>query len=297
MPKGDETMSEYIIAAASTADLPQKFYDLHNVPVIRYTYSVDMKVFEDDCQPQTRAAAYADMRGGALYTTSMINAQTYVDFFRKLLREGKDVLFLDMSREMSSSYQASHEAARLVQQEFPRQKLVLPDTRCVSGGLGVLVTEAVRQHEQGMPLGSLVEWIERNKLHIMHRFTVDDLNYLKRGGRVSNASALIGSLLSIKPVLYVPDDGKLTVAQKVRGRKAALNAIIDGVKRDIDDDNQVIYILHADCLRDAEYVQARLQELYPTVKGIEISDLGIIIGAHCGPGLLAVFYFGKGRLP
>ena len=290
-------MNEYIIAAASTADLPQRYYDMHGVPVIRYSYSVNMEVFEDDCLDKSREKAYADMRNGAVYSTSMINQQVYFDFFRKLMREGKDVVFLDMSREMSSSYQAAHEAARLVRPEFPEQKLVLPDTRCVSGGLGVLVMEAVRRHEQGMPFGSLVEWIDRNKLHVMHRFTVDDLNYLKRGGRVSNASALIGSLLSIKPVLYVPNDGKLTVAQKVRGRRASLDALIDGVKRDMDDDNQVVNILHADCLRDAEYVQARIQELYPTIKGVEIGNLGIIIGSHCGPGLLAVFYLGNERKP
>lgn len=290
-------MSDYIIAAASTADLPQQYYTQNNIPVIRYIYSIGMQDFEDDCKNTTRRKAYADMRSGTVYTTSMINEQKYTEFFRSLMETGKDAVFLDMSKEMSSSYKAAHDAAETVRAEFPDRKLILPDTRCISGGLGILVMEAVRRRDQGMPFDSLVEWIERNKLRIMHRFTVDDLQYLKRGGRVSNASALIGSLLSIKPVLYVPDDGKLTVSQKVRGRKAALAAIVEGIKRDLVDDNQIVYILHADCQRDAEYVRSQLLELYPTLKGVEICDLGIVIGAHCGPGLLTVFYFGDKRKP
>ena len=290
-------MADYIVAAASTADLPLQFFTQNDVPLIKYVYSIGMEDFEDDCKNVSRRKAYADMRNGVVYTTSMINQTKYEEFFRRLLSQGKDVLFLDMSREMSSSFTSCQRAAQIVRAEFPDRKLAIPDTRCISGGLGLLVMEAVRKRDQGVPFSSLLEWIERNKLHIMHRFTVDDLNYLKRGGRVSNAAALIGSLFSIKPVLYVPDDGKLVAAQKARGRKAALEALIDGVKRDLDNDDQVVSILHADCQRDAEYVRQRILEYYPTLKGIEISDLGIVIGAHCGPGLIAVFYFGNERKP
>ena len=290
-------MADYIVAAASTADLPLQYFQQNEVPVIKYRYSIGLDEYEDDCKNVSRRKAYADMRNGIYYSTSMINQATYEEFFRRLLSQGKDVLLLDMSKEITGSYAASQKAAQIVRAEFPDRKLILPDTRCISGGLGLLVMEAVRQRNQGVPLGSLVEWIERNKLHVMHRFTVDDLSYLKRSGRVSNAAALIGSLLSIKPVLYVPDDGKLVASQKVRGRKAALNALVEGVKRDLDNDDQVVSILHADCQRDAEYVQSRILEFYPTLKGVEISDLGIVIGAHCGPGLLAVFYFGNERKP
>ncbi|MBQ8922440.1 MAG: DegV family protein [Oscillospiraceae bacterium] len=291
-------MADYIIAAASTSDLPDTFFTEHDVPVIRYTYSIGMQVFEDDCSEESRQKAYEDMRRGTVYATSMINTSVYAEFFRNLLRTGKDVLYLDMSKEMSSSYKASHEAAELVQAEFPSQRLCLMDTRCISGGLGLLVTECVRRMENGDSLDEVIAWGEANKLKIMHRFTVDDLNYLKRGGRVSNASALIGSLLGIKPVLYVPDDGKLTVAQKVRGRKAAIQALFEGVKRDMKNpDGQTIVINHADCLDDANKLREMLLKEFPSLTGVNISNLGVIIGSHCGPGLLTVFYFGDQRKP
>lgn len=291
-------MSDYIIAAASTADLPDTYFTAHHVPVIRYSYSIGMETFEDNCSDASRQAAYEDMRRGTVYTTSMINASVYADFFRSLLSQGKDVLYLDMSKEMSSSYQASHEAAETVQAEFPAQRLYLMDTRCISGGLGLLVTECVRRMEAGMTFDEVIAWGEANKLKIMHRFTVDDLQYLKRGGRVSNASAMIGGLLNIKPVLYVPDDGKLTVSQKVRGRKAALRALMEGVSRDMTEpDGQTVIINHADCRTDAEWLKAELLKAYPTLGEVLICHLGIIIGAHCGPGLLTVFYMGDCRKP
>lgn len=298
MPSVNMPDYDYIIAAASTADLPDTFYQEHNVPVIRYTYVVNGQVVEDDCRESSRAKAYADMREGAVYSTSMINSEVYADFFRALLKTGKNVLFLDMSREMSSSYQASHRAAEEVQTEFPNQKLYLMDTRCISGGLGLLVSECVRRKEDGVSFRGVIAWAEANKLRIMHRFTVDDLKYLKRGGRVSNAAALVGTLLSIKPVLYVPDDGKLVVAQKVRGRRAALNALLEGVKRDMTDpEKQTVRINHADCIDDANWLKDALLSAFPNLGRVEISNLGVIIGSHCGPGLLTVFYFGDRRKP
>lgn len=291
-------MADYLIAAASTADLPDSFFAEHHVPLIRYSYSVGMDVFADDCREETRRKAYQDMRSGSVYSTSMINEETYAAFFRELLQSGKNVLYLDMSREMSSSYQASHRAAERVRAEFPGQELYLMDTRCISGGLGLLVEECVSRMEQGASFQEVIRWGEEHKLHIMHRFTVDDLNYLKRGGRVSNASAMIGSMLSIKPVLYVPDEGKLTVAAKVRGKKAALRTLLEGIKRDVTKpDGMHVIINHGDCAEDAEWLRDELRSAYPTIGQIEILTLGIVIGAHCGPGIIAVFYLGDKRKP
>ena len=291
-------MADYIIACASTADLTDAYLKEHDIPVIRYTYSVGTEVHEDDCNEESRQKAYADMRAGTVYSTSMITPAVYADFFTKLMETGKNVIFLDMSKEMSSSYQSSHTAAEIVQKQFPGQTLCLPDTRCISGGLGLLVTEMVRRMEEGMSFEDNIAWCEENKLKIMHRFTVDDLQYLKRGGRVSNTSALIGGLFSVKPVLYVPDNGKLTVAQKVRGRKAALQALFDGVVRDMKTpEGQHIIINHADCMDDAQWLKDQLLAKFPTLGCVEITGLGVIIGSHCGPGLLTVFYFGDQRKP
>ena len=162
----------------------------------------------------------------------------------------------------------------------------------------MLVMNVVKNFEAGMSFEDNLNWIEANKLKIAHRFTVDDLNYLKRGGRVSNGAALVGSLLNIKPVLYVPDDGSLMVSSKVRGRKKALNTIIDSIKAEIGNpDGKEFLFNHADCLEDAEYVRDKLLEAFPSIGKITIQGLGVVIGAHCGPGLLAVFYMTDERNP
>jgi DegV family protein with EDD domain len=291
-------MSDFIIASASTADLPREIFEKYDVPFIGYTYTVNDSVVEDDCRESTRESVYRGMRQGDVLSTSMINTFRYHEFFEELVRTGRDVIYLDMSQKMSQSHVNADAAARQIREEYPERRLYVMDTRCISGGLGLLVVSMARLRNQGMSFDEVVAWGEENKLRIMHRFTVDDLNYLKRGGRVSNASALVGSLLSIKPVLYVPDDGTLTVACKVRGRRAALNKIIESIKTDlVAPDGQEIHILHADCLADAEYVRDALLELFPSVAGITITSLGVVIGAHCGPGLFTIFYFGDKRRP
>ncbi len=293
-------MTDYIVATSSTADLPREYLDAHGIPFIRYSFTVNDLPREDDCREESRAAIYAGMRGGDLLKTSMINEYSYYDFFRGLMEQEKDVLFLDMSEKMSVSYENARRASETVQQEFPEHRLYVMDTRCISGGLGLLVKKIVERKEAGDSFEQVIAWGEENKLKIAHRFTVDDLNYLKRGGRVSNASALVGSLLNIKPVLYVPDVGTLDVVKKARGRKAALKAIVDGVVHDlskIDATGTEFIILHADCRSDAEYVRDEVKKACPQVGGTEISSLGVVIGAHCGPGLLAVFYLCSGRQP
>lgn len=293
-------MSDYIIATSSTSDLPRTWLDAHHIPFIPYTYTVNDTLCEDDCREESRAAVYRGMRNGDKLKTSMINEFVYYDFFKKLLNTGKNVIFLDMSKEMSVSFANANQAADRIRPEYPNQHLYVMDTYCISGGLGTLVENMVEQMEAGAGFDDVIHWGEENKLRIAHRFTVDDLNYLKAGGRVSNASALVGSLLSIKPVLYVPDRGTLDVTKKARGRKAALKAIIDGVLHDlsrIDPTGTKFHILHADCMTDAEYVRDEIQKAYPQVGEITITSLGVVIGAHCGPGLLTVFYLCESRQP
>ena len=293
-------MSDYIIATSSTSDLPRTWLEAHSVPFIPYTYTVGQTLCEDDCREESRAAVYKNMRAGARLKTSMINVFVYEDFFTELLETGKDVIFLDMSREMSVSFQNAVKAAEEVRPQFPGQKLYIMDTYCISGGLGTLVENMVERQEAGAGFDEVVAWGEANKLKIAHRFTVDDLNYLKEGGRVSNSAALVGSLLSIKPVLYVPDRGTLDVVKKARGRRAALHAIRDGVLHDlskIDPTGTRFHILHADCQADAEYLRDAIREAYPQVGEITITSLGVVIGAHCGPGLLTIFYLCESRQP
>lgn len=291
-------MPNYIIATSSTSDLPRTYLDAHQIPFIPYSYSVGEQLFEDDCREETRLSVYQGMRSGDRLRTSMINAYLYADFFRSPLDSGKDVIFLDMSQKMSVSYENSKQAAEMIREEYPDRRLYIMDTRCISGGLGLLVSNMVERMESGMGFDEVIAWGEENKLRIAHRFTVDDLEYLKAGGRVSNAAALIGGMLQIKPVLYVPDRGTLDVAQKVRGRKAALKAILTGVLNDlaeIDATGVEVRILHADCEADASYVRDEIRKAHPEIGPVTISGLGVVIGAHCGPGLLTVFYLCNGR--
>ena len=293
-------MTDYIIATSSTSDLPRTWLEAHGVPFIPYTYSIGETVFEDDCREESRQKVYEGMRKGDFLKTAMINEFEYEEFFRSLMQEGKNVIFLDMSREMSSSFVNAGLAAEIIREEFPEQTLYIMDTLCISGGLGLLVEQMVLRKEQGMGFEEVIAWGEENKLKIAHRFTVDDLNYLKAGGRVSNASALVGSLLNIKPVLYVPDKGTLDVVKKARGRKAALKSILDGVIHDLSEsgaEGREIHILQADCREDAEKIRDGIKAAFPGVGNITITSLGVVIGAHCGPGLLTVFYLCGGRRP
>lgn len=293
-------MSDFIIATSSTSDLPRTWLDEHQIPFIPYTYTVQEKVYEDDCREESRQKVYESMRNGAFLKTAMINEYSYCEFFRNLMQTGKNVIFLDMSQKMSTSYANCMQAAETIREEFPNQTLYVMDTLCISGGLGLLVECMVNLMEAGKSFDEVIVWGEANKLKIAHRFTVDDLKYLKMGGRVSNASALVGSLLNIKPVLYVPDAGTLDVVKKARGRKNAVQEIISGVLHDlsrIDPTDLTIHILHADCRADAETVEAAVRKAYPMVGRITITQLGVVIGAHCGPGLLTVFYLCDGRHP
>lgn len=290
-------MKDFIIATASTADLTREYLDEHKVPFISYSYTIGDDLYEDDCREETRQETYQKMRQGAILTTSAINTYTYKEFFEPFAKDGKNVIFLDMCRPLSSSYRFCDEAIEELKEEYPDVTIVNVDTCCVSGGLGMLVKHVVELYEQDLGFDDILKWIEDNKLRIAHRFTVDDLNWLKRGGRVSNASALVGTLLSIKPVLYVPDGGTLDVVSKIRGRKNALNAIIDAIKKDVPAGESIEFnINHADCMDDAQYVRDELIKTYPDAT-ITITGLGVVIGAHCGPGLFTIFYMTDKRTP
>ncbi len=289
---------DYIIATASTCDLTREYLEEHHIPFISYTYVMDDRDYEDDCREETRNNTYKLMREGKLLSTSAINMYTYRAFFEGLIKDNnKPVIFLDMTRPLSSSYKYCEEAIEDLKEDYPDSRIVDVDTRCVSGGLGMLVMNVIRLYEAGKSMDEVLAWIEENKLKIAHRFTVDDLNFLRRGGRVSNAAALMGTLLSIKPVLYVPDDGTLVASTKVRGRKGALNNILESIKNDpIEGEEPEFLINHADCMADAEFMRDKILEMYPKAK-VTISGLGVVIGAHCGPGLFTVFYMTDARRP
>ena len=288
-------MSDYIIATSSTSDLPRTWLEEHNIPFIAYSYTVNDEPREDDCREETRAAVYAGMRRGDKLHTSMINEFVYYDFLKTFLDEGKDVIFLDMSQKMSVSFVNANKAADKLRAEFPERKLYVMDTLCISGGLGLLVESMVARMEEGMDYDEVIAWGEAHKLKIAHRFTVDDLNHLKRGGRISAATALFGTMLSIKPVMHVDDTGHLVPVSKARGRRSSLVELVNHMEKTaVDPAHQTVFISHGDCIEDAQYVADLIKDRFG-YESFLINHVGPTIGAHTGPGVVALFYMGDYR--
>ena len=284
-------MRNFIIATASTCDLDKEWLDEHDIPMISYTCEVDGTVYTDDCRPETKRTIFRLMRENKMPNTSQITTYTYYEFFRELLSEGKPVLFCDMDRAISSSWFNSQRAAEQIHEEMPDAQLYILDTRCVTVGLGLLLDNMVRLADEGKSVNEVISWFEAHKLRIAHRFLVDDLQWLRRGGRLSNASAIVGSLLSIKPLIYVNDEGKLIAFDKIRGKKKAIRTLLESTEHDMGSAaGKDIWLCHSDCLEDGEKWKQMVMEKYPEAKSVTLHELGPVIGAHVGPGFLAIVY-------
>ena len=292
-------MDDYIIATVSTADLTAAYMQEHNIPFISYTYSIDEEILVDDCTPESRKALFAAMRDGKMPSTSQISKFAYYDFFKKLLETGKNVIFVDMSRAISNSIANAESALEDVLPKFPNQKFHFIDSYCITGPLGLLVQKLVTMKENGASFDEVVTWGEKHKKEYIHRFMVDDLQWLRKGGRLSNASAMVGTLLSIKPLLYVNNDGQLVAYNKIHGRKKCLRALVESMKDDLAEySTDEITIIEADDYEDAEHLRELIIETYPEFenKEIPIMTLGPVIAAHVGPGFLAIGYHGTQRV-
>ena len=211
------------------------------------------------------------------------------------LQEGRDVLVLTFSSGLSTTYQSAVIAADDLKEKYPHRSIRVVDTLCASLGQGLLVHYACQKRDEGLSLNALADWVEENKFHLCHFFTVDDLMYLKRGGRVSAATALFGTMLQIKPVLHVDDAGHLINIGKVRGRRASIDALVEkAAALCLKEGREVMYICHGDCMDDAEYLKAKVQAQLG-VKEVHIGYTGAVIGSHSGPGTLALFFLGQHR--
>ena len=238
---------------------------------------------------------YAQLRSGALATTSAISVGTFDETMRKILDSGRDVLYLAFSSALSTTYQSAMIAADDLREEYPDRKIFVVDTLCASLGQGLLVYLCVMEKRKGKTVDEVHAFAEATKGKVCHWFTVDDLNHLKRGGRVSAATALVGTMLSIKPVLHVDDTGHLVSVSKARGRKASLLALVDHMAESaIDPAEQTIFISHGDCEGDANFVADEVRRRFG-VQNIYINYVGPVIGNHSGPGTLALFFLGIHR--
>jgi DegV family protein with EDD domain len=288
----------YQIITDSCSDLPAGYGGEHGVLIIPMTFMLDGMEYQDDGWRSISVEEfYSRVRKGSMPTTSLVNVQRFLDIFTPLLEEGKDIVYIAFSSALSGTCQNGMIAASDLRERFPERKITVIDSLCASGGLGMLIRYAQTMKEAGASYEDLVAWVEANKLRAIHWFTVDNLNHLRRGGRLSGASALIGSVLSIKPVLHVNNEGRLIPVEKVKGRRHALRSLVDQMEKSVfDSGNQVIYIHHGDAVEDAESVAAMIRERM-AVCDIEIHPIGPVIGSHSGPGTLALFYMGTVRRP
>lgn len=286
-------MRPYVITTDSSADLEENFLKEHGIGMVSLNCLLDGETYNSE-NPLPVKEFYAKVRGGAMPTTSQVNPEQAKALFEPYAKAGTDVLHLAFSSGLSGSCQSAMIAAQEVMEEYPDCRIVVVDTLLAAMGQGLLVYKAVQKKEAGASMDEVARWCEDNKMMIASYVTVDDLNHLYRGGRISRSSAVLGSMVGIKPVIRIDDEGKLEVIGKARGRKKAVQTIIDKLMSLIQDGEKTVFISHGDCLEEAEAIRDTLVEKY----GIEetmINFVGPVVGAHTGAGVLAVFAMAKSR--
>lgn len=287
----------YVILTDSSCDLPAKMAEEMGIVVLPLTLTMDGKEYANylDGREIGFSEFYDRVRQGASATTAAANVEAYRGVMEPVLREGKDILLLVFSSGLSSTYQAALLAVEELSDQYPERKLAAVDTRCASMGQGLLVYLAAKKRAEGATLEQVRAWAEEERFHLCHWFTVDDLMYLKRGGRLNAATALVGTALGIKPVLHIDDDGHLINVGKARGRRAALTALVDHMAElAVDPAKTPVFISHGDCPEDAKTVEKLVRQRFGT-KEVVTSYVGPVIGAHTGPGVVALFFLGRER--
>lgn len=285
-------MSKFVITADSTVDLPKAFLEEKQVPVVSLSYIIDGATYRDG-EGLTSKEFYDKIREGAMPTTSQVNPEQARDLFEPILKGGTDILHIAFTSGLSGTYNSCRIAAEELSEEYPDRKIIVVDSLCAASGGGMLLYKAIELKEQGKSFDEIVTWVEENKLHVCHDVTVDDLFHLHRGGRVSKASAVVGTIIKIKPIIHVNDEGKLIVIGKERGRKKALQTLVERMEEKSQGfENDIVMITHGDALEDAEYVKGLIQDKFG-ITNIMINPLGTVIGSHTGPGVIALFYMGN----
>ncbi|MBQ9903039.1 MAG: DegV family protein [Clostridia bacterium] len=288
---------DYVILTDSTTDISQDIADELGVKIWPMQFELDGLTYRNfpDEREMKSEEFYNTMRNGKMPKTSQINVADFCEYFSEHLDKGLDILYICFSSGLSGTYNNSLLAIEELKEKYPDRRIVSVDSLAASTGEGLLVYLAGQHKKQGMGLEELAKWVEDNRLHLCHWFTVDDLHHLKRGGRVSAATAIVGSALNIKPVLHVDDEGHLINMSKVRGRKASINAMVDQMVETYTNQYDTVMIGQGDCRDDAEYLAGEVKKRVKGVKKVVICNIGPVIGAHAGPGVLALFFYGDHR--
>lgn len=285
----------YLITTDNNVDLPEWYLEENSMAVTYFTYTLDDIEYSSDDSGMRIHEFYDKMRAGSTVKTQQINPDQALDFFKKYLEQGYDLLHIAFSSGLSGTYNNMCIAKEDLKEEFPDRKIVVVDSLCASMGQGLLVHKALQLQKGGKSLDEVAQWLEENKLHICHNFTVEDLAYLHRGGRISKTTAVVGTMLGIKPVLHVDNNGKLVPEGKIRGRKQSLIALVDNMAKKIGTyRNDVVFISHGDCEEDATFVQHLVKERFG-INNFVLGNISPIIGAHSGPGTVALFFMGETR--
>ena len=284
----------YQIITDSCCDFTKQQYADLNLKYVPLTLLYKGAEQEGFTEPGELHAFYNGIRAGEMPTTSAVNPQAWASLMEQSLKDGKDVLCLTFSSGLSTTHQSAVIAAEELREQYPQRKIFVVDTLCAALGQGLLVWYACKKRDEGLSLEELYDWVEQHKLNICHWVTIDDLGHLKRGGRVSAATALVGGMLNIKPIIIMDNDGKLATVSKCRGRKTAMEHLVRKLCED-GTDVETVFIAHGDCPEDAAALEKLCGEKCPGVKNVLTGYVGGVIGAHTGPGVLVVFFMGKHR--
>ena len=288
-------MQDYVLFTDSTTDLSPALIEEMDAVVMPLSFTLNDKSYQNhpDGREMPMADFYTALRSGGTSTTSQLTMETLRKAFAPVLEQGKDVLYLAFSSGLSGTYQTACITAQDLMEQYPGRRVVCVDTLQASMGEGLLTFEAALLRKQGKSLDEVADYVRTQGQNYCAWFTVEDLMFLKRGGRVSGAAAVAGTLLGIKPVLHVDREGKLIPMEKVRGRRASLDALVKHYKDGVLDKTGTVFISHGDCLADAQYVADKIRAI--GAGRIELNMIGPVIGAHSGPGTVALFYRGTNR--
>lgn len=286
--KEEIAMNEYVITVNSTIDLPKAWLEEKGIPVLPLKYTIDDEHYVD-MEGLDSKEFFQRLREGKMAVTSQVNPEEAREKLEPILKEGKDVLHLAFTSALSGTYNSVRIAAEELMEEYPERKILVLDTKCACLGEAVLLHYVLKKKEEGASIEEAYTYADELKEHIGHYVTVDDLNHLQRGGRISKTSAVVGSMIKIKPIIVLNEEGKLEVIGKERGRKKAINKIVDlAVEHTGNYQNEIVMITHGDCLEEAEFLASVVREKMG-VENILINNIGTVIGGHTGPGVLAVF--------
>lgn len=287
----------YVFTTDSDSDLLYSIADEKQIPVIRMPYILDGKeYFDDNGRTGCEKNFFDRMREGSAPITSLLPTQAYLDFYEPFLAAEKDILFISFSSQMSSTLNNAHEAREILLEKYPARKIIIVDTLSISGPMSLLLVDAHTLYEQGKTMEEIEQWVLENRFHYQTWVTVDDLKYLRRGGRISATTAIFGGMLNICPIIVEGKGGKMDAIEKVQGRKKAIRTLVDRTVDNIEHpEEQTVLVLHADVPEDVSRLTDLLRQRIPEIRAIRVQMVGPVIGAHCGPGTLAVCFKGKER--